>query len=155
MSLSELTAQYASGPALLRGAVAGLTRNQQLARPVPGKWSTQEVVCHIADFEVVFVDRLKSVIAEDEPQLPGRDEAAFAKRLAYHERDLEEELRLVELCRGQVVRILRTLENADLARRGIHTQAGPLTLQQLLERIINHLPHHVKFIHEKRQALGA
>ena len=34
------------------------------------------------------------------------------------------------------------------------TEAGPLTLEQLLERIIKHVEHHVKFIHEKRAALG-
>jgi uncharacterized damage-inducible protein DinB len=154
MSLADLTDQYARGPSILRAAVANLSRDQLVARPVPGKWSTLEVVCHISDFEVVFVDRLKSVIAETEPKLPGRDEAAYAARLAYHQRDLEEELQLVELCRTQVARILRTLTDDDLSRRGIHTEAGPLTLDQLLQRIINHLPHHVKFIHEKRQALG-
>lgn len=154
MSIAALTDQYAAGPAMLRQAVAGLSREQLLARPIPGKWSALEVACHIADFEVVFVDRLKSVIAENEPKLPGRDEGAFAARLAYHDRELEEELRLVELCRSQVARILRTLTDADLSRRGIHTEAGPLSLEQLLQRISNHLPHHVTFIHEKRQALG-
>ena len=154
MSLLTLTDQYARGPDVLRQVVAGMTRDQLLARPVKGKWSTLEVVCHISDFEIVYVDRLKAVIAEQDPPLPGRDEAAFATRLAYHHRELEEELQLVELCRDQVARILRTLTDADLARRGIHTEAGPLSLEVLLHRIIDHLPHHVKFIHEKRQALG-
>jgi uncharacterized damage-inducible protein DinB len=154
MSLLTLTDQYARGPDLLRQAVAGMTREQLLARPIPGKWSSLEVVCHISDFEIVYADRLKSVIAEHEPKLPGRDEAAFAARLAYEHRDLAEELSLVELCREQVARVLRTLTDADLARRGIHTEAGPLTLEQLLHRIIDHLPHHVRFIHEKRKALG-
>ncbi|MDX1945647.1 MAG: DinB family protein [Pirellulaceae bacterium] len=155
MNLATLIEQYSAGPGELRRAVSGLSREQLLARPLEGKWTTLEVVCHIADFEVVFVDRLKAVIAEHEPTLPGRDEGAFAARLAYHQRDLEEELRLVETCRGQISRILRTLTDDDLARRGIHTEAGPLTLEQLLQRIIKHLPHHVQFIHEKRQALGA
>jgi len=154
MSLATLIDQYAAGPVLVRQAVTGMSREQVRARPIEGKWSTLEVVCHLADFEVVFVDRLAAVIAENEPTLPGRDEQKFAARLAYHERDLEEQLRLIEACRGHVTRILRTLGDADLARRGIHTEAGPLTLEQLLGRIINHIQHHVKFIHEKRKALG-
>jgi uncharacterized damage-inducible protein DinB len=154
MSLATLIDQYAAGPALLRQAVAGMSREQVLARPIEGKWSTLEVVCHLADFEVVFVDRLTAVIAENEPTLPGRDEKHYAARLAYHDRDLEEQLRLVEACRGHVARILKSLGDADLARQGKHTEAGPLTLAQLLGRIINHIQHHVKFIHEKRQALG-
>ena len=39
---------YLDGPRLLRQAVAGMTNEQFLARPVPGKWSTLEVVCHPA-----------------------------------------------------------------------------------------------------------
>jgi uncharacterized damage-inducible protein DinB len=154
MSLATLIDQYAAGPALLRQAVAGMSREQVLARPIEGKWSTLEVVCHLADFEVVYVDRVTAIIAEDEPTLPGRDEQKFAARLAYHQRDLEEELRLMEICRSRTSRILRTLADADLTRRGQHTEAGPLTLAQMLERIIHHVQHHVKFIHEKRKALG-
>jgi DinB superfamily len=154
MQYTVLIDQYAAGPELLREATAGMTRDQIHARPVPGKWSTLEVVCHIADFEIVGADRLKRVIAEIEPTLFGGDERVFAARLAYHSRDLEEELRLIEACRQSVTRILRTLKDEDFGRIGKHSEAGPLTLVQLLERATNHVPHHVKFIHEKRKALG-
>jgi hypothetical protein len=153
MSLSTLIEQYAAGPALVRQAVAGMNREQVLARPIAGKWSSLEVVCHLADFEVVYTDRLMAVIAEDGPTLPGRDEKQYAARLAYHDRDLEEQLRLIEGCRSHVTRILRKLSDHDLARVGNHTEAGPLSLELLLTRIINHVQHHVKFIHEKRAAL--
>jgi uncharacterized damage-inducible protein DinB len=154
MPLVSLIEQFAAGPARLAAAVRGLSPEQVRARPIPGKWSTLEVVCHLADFEIVFADRLKSVIAEENPVLPGRDEGAFAARLAYDQRELVEELKVVELCRGQLVRILRTLSEADLARQGTHNQAGPLLLGQLLERSIQHVVHHVQFIDQKREALG-
>ena len=131
-----------------------MAREEVLARPIAGKWSTLEVVAHLADFEIVYVDRLTAVAAEDGPTLPGRDEQRFAARLAYHERDLEEEVRLIELCRGRLARVLRTLTDGDLARVGNHTEAGPLTLEQLLGRAIDHIRHHVKFIHEKRRAMS-
>jgi hypothetical protein len=153
MSLTTLIDQYSAGPALVRQAVAGMTRQQALARPIAGKWSSLEVVCHLADFEIVYVDRLAAVIAEDGPTLPGRDEQKFAARLAYHERDLEEQLRVIEGLRGHMTRVLRTLKDADLARVGNHTEAGPLSLEQLLGRATGHVQHHVKFIHEKRAAM--
>jgi hypothetical protein len=153
MPIADLIERYASGPTQLRESVAGMTRQEVLARPIPGKWSTLEVVAHVADFEVISVDRLTAVIAEEEPTLPGRDERKYAARLANDQRDLEEEIRLIELCRGRVTRILRTLTETDWLRRGIHTEAGPLTLEQLLNRIANHLEHHVPFIREKRAAL--
>lgn len=154
MRLAELIDQFAASPDILRQAVAGMSREQVRARPIAGKWSTLEVVAHLADFEIVGVDRLMAVIAENEPALPGRNETKYAARLAYHERDLEEQLRLIELCRSHVARVLRTLGEADLPRRGIHSHAGPLTLEQLLDRTTGHVAHHVKFIHAKRQALG-
>jgi uncharacterized damage-inducible protein DinB len=153
-SFPKLIEDYLAGPAQLRAAVAGLSRQQQLARPVTGKWSTLEVVCHLADFDPILADRMKRVIAEDEPKLLGADENRFAAALAYHERDLEEELTILERTRSQIARILRTLPETALQRVGHHNERGPLTLEQLLKNAINHIPHHLAFIHEKRRALG-
>src|ERR1700747_1321906 len=83
---------YLAGPRTLRQAVAGMSREQLLARPVPGKWSTMEVVCHLAAFETIGADRMKRIIAEDKPTLLGADEQRLAAALSYHDRDLEEEL---------------------------------------------------------------
>jgi hypothetical protein len=153
MELSKRIDDYLAGPPLLRNAVAGLTPAQLLARPIPGKWSTLEVICHLADFEIVCADRIKRVIAEKEPTLFGGDPEVFAARLAYHQRDAENELLLVEVVRRQVAQVLQTLKPEDLQRRGIHSQSGPLTLETLLERITAHIPHHVRFIEEKRRRM--
>jgi uncharacterized damage-inducible protein DinB len=153
-SLAEMIDRYLAGPAELRRAVAGLTPEQWRARPVPGKWSTLEVVCHLADFDPILADRMKRIIAEDRPQLLGADEKHFAAALAYHERDPEEEMILIERTRSQMARILRVLPPEALQRVGVHNERGPLTLERLLQLSINHIPHHVQFIHEKRRALG-
>lgn len=151
---AKLIDQYAAGPAQLRQAVAGMTREQLLARPVEGKWSTLELVCHIADFEPVYVDRMKRIIAQEDPTLFGGDPDLFAKKLAYHERDVNEELALIEACRVHMSRILRTLPAEAFQRRGIHSENGPMTLEKILGNIANHIPHHLPFLHEKRKALG-
>jgi uncharacterized damage-inducible protein DinB len=153
-TLARLIDDYLAGPGSLRQAVSGMSRAQLTARPVSGKWSTLEVVCHLADFEPILADRMKRVIAEERPALLGADETRFATALAYHERDLEEELTLIEKTRQQMARILRTLPETALQRVGVHNQRGPRTLEQLLSTAANHIPHHVKFIQEKRQALS-
>src|SRR5437870_10554891 len=107
--LPPLSDDYLAGIQTLRRAVAGLTKEQVQARPVPGKWSTLEVVCHIADFEPVYADRMKRVIAFDRPQLLGADEKGFAAALAYQDRDIEEELAVIETTRRQMARILKVL----------------------------------------------
>jgi hypothetical protein len=152
--LPQLIDAYLDGARTLRQSVAGMTREQLLARPVPGKWSTLEVVCHLADFDPILADRMKRVIAEDRPTLLGADEKRFAAALAYHERDLDEELAIIENTRRQMARILRRLPPEALARVGVHNERGELTLERLVTITTNHIPHHVKFIHDKRQALG-
>jgi uncharacterized damage-inducible protein DinB len=151
---SKLIDQYAAGPAQLRQAVAGLTREQLLARPIPGKWSTLELVAHLADFEPVYVDRMKRIIAQHEPTLFGGDPDLFASKLAYHDREIEEELAVIEACRAHMTRILRTLPAEAFERRGIHSDNGPMTLEKILSNIANHIPHHLPFLQEKRKALG-
>jgi hypothetical protein len=154
MSFAQLIAEYLQGPKNLRATVEGMSREQLLARPVAGKWSTLEVLCHLGDFEPVLADRMKRVIAEDKPQLIGADEQRFAAALAYHERDAREELTIIDSTRSQMARILGKLSDAAFQRVGLHNERGPLTLEQLLQGAVNHVIHHLKFIHEKRKALG-
>jgi hypothetical protein len=153
MNDEALIEQYLAGPGLLRRAVAGMTREQLLAKPIPGKWFTQEVVCHLADYEPIYADRMKRVIALQEPELLKGDPGLFATRLAYDRRDLEEELALVELTRKQMARILRALKPEDFQRKGGHSRDGVLTLENLLQRITAHIPHHVQFIEDKKCAM--
>ncbi|TWT57275.1 putative metal-dependent hydrolase YfiT [Thalassoglobus neptunius] len=86
---SQLIDDYLQGSKTLRQAVEGMTASQLDATPVKGTWSSRQVVCHIADFDTVYVDRMKRVIAEDRPPLRGGDPDEFAARLAYQERDVE------------------------------------------------------------------
>ena len=153
-SLTQLIDAYEAGPAVLRKAVSGMSRAQLLARPVTGKWSTLEVVAHLADFDPILAARMKCIIAEDKPQLIGADENLFAAALAYQDRDLEEELAIIERTRSQMARVLRKQPEEALQRVGVHNQRGPLTLERFLTMAGNHITHHVQFIAEKRKALG-
>ncbi len=152
--LKQLIDDYLLGPRLLRDIVRGLTREQLTPRPIAGKWSTLEVVCHLADFDPILADRMKRVVAEQRPTLVGADENRFAAALAYHDRDLDEELTILDKTRSQLARILRTLPESALERVGVHNERGPRTLEQLLQTAIQHIPHHLTFIDEKRRALN-
>jgi hypothetical protein len=52
-SLSELIDAYLDGIQILRQEVVGMNRPQMIARPIPGKWSTLEVVCHFVDSDQI------------------------------------------------------------------------------------------------------
>src|SRR5271154_2955731 len=100
-TLPEMIDSYLAGVQTLRQAVRGMTQDQLLARPLAGRWSTLEVVCHLADFEPIMADRMKRIIAEENPTLLGASEVRFAAALAYQDRDADEELAIVENTRKQ------------------------------------------------------
>jgi hypothetical protein len=157
MELSALVDAYVDGIRTVRQSVAGMTPTQAAARPVPGKWSTLEVVCHLADFEAIYADRIKRVLSEDNPTLMSADEQRYAACLAYQNRDLGEELALIENVRKQLARILLSAPPDALKREGVFRHEGKdekRTVESFLTSITNHIPHHVKFIHDKRAALG-
>ncbi len=149
-----LIKEYVDGAGILWHSVAGTVRSDQVARPVAGKWSILEVVCHVADIEGVFAERMKRVIAEDEPNLPNADENRWAEVLGYQQRDVNEEVAAVASLRQQMCRILLAQPAEAFSRQGVHSTAGPLSLEQLLVTVTRHLLHHVGFIKEKRRALG-
>jgi DinB family protein len=157
MSLPELIDAYLDGAHLLRRATAGMSAEQARARPIPGRWSTLEVACHLADIDTLDALRMKRLIAEDRPLLLDADETLFAAALAYQDRDLDEEVTLIEQTRRSLARILRTLPEAALARAGdyrIGQRVEQRTLEQILAKAIRHFAHHLPFVHEKRHALG-
>lgn len=154
MSFPALIDQYQAGADTLRKAVRGLSRDQLTARPVPGKWSTLEVVAHIADFEPILAERMMRVISHERPLIMVADENLFAATLDYHARDLEEELALIDVTRKRMVRILKKLPAETGNRVGVHSFKGLVSLEGILTSAANHVPHHVAFIEEKRKALG-
>ncbi len=154
-TIRQLIDDYLNGPRQLREAIAGMTAEQIDAAPVPGKWSTRQVICHIADFEPVYATRMKRVIAESEPPpLAGGFHQQFVEHLAYDQRDIDEELQMIEVTRSQMARILRRVPDEAFEKTGVHSVDGPISLQALLERITNHIPHHAQFIRKKRAALA-
>ena len=82
MTESTLT-QYETGGETLAAAIRGLSPAELMAAPIPGKWSTHQVVVHLADAEIAFADRIQRVIAHDEPKLLPWDEKKYAARLHY------------------------------------------------------------------------
>jgi hypothetical protein len=154
MSFSALIDQYATGTDALRKSVKGMTREQLVARPVEGKWSTLEVVAHIADFEPILAERMMRVISHERPLLTVADENLFAAALGYHNRDVEEELTLIDVTRKRMVRILKGLPSEAANRVGVHSFKGLVSLEAVLTSAVNHVPHHLTFIAEKRKSLG-
>lgn len=153
MSERELLDAYLTGVESLRRAVCGLTREQLLAHPVPGTWSVLEVICHLADSEGLFTERMKRVLSEERPPLLFSDPVRQAASLAYDSRAADIEVELIALMRQQMSSILRHQPANAWQRVGVHSKEGERTLVQIVQKAVVHLEHHLEFIRQKRRAL--
>ena len=154
----KLIEKFAAGGEQLSMAIRGLTREDLLAVPAPdanvGKWSIQQVVIHCMDSDLIAVDRIKRMVAEENPSLIGYDENKFVQNLFYDEQDAEIAVQLVDLNRKQFAHVLRKLPDAALQRKGTHNERGVQTAGKYIQFTIEHLDHHLKFIHAKRANMG-
>ena len=64
MNLDELLNAFSAGPQQLEDSLAGLDEDQWDLTPIDGQWSFREVVCHLADYELINAERIKRVLAE-------------------------------------------------------------------------------------------
>ncbi len=113
-----------------------------------------EVVCHLADTDANIAYRLKRVLSEDRPTFDRVKPDLMQAALAYHSREIEEELDIFDLERRQIARILQASPLECWDRVGVVGDRGDRTVSQMVSGAIDHLAHHLKFIIEKRHALG-
>ena len=153
-SPEELLSAYRKGPQLLRAAVAGMDPDALRARPIPGKMSSLEVLCHIVDSDQFMCDRVKRTVATDRPLLIGVESAAYPTPLHYHDRNPELDLALLVAQREQLAADLERLPDETWLRTAVHSENGTQTLLEIFDHAVDHLESHLLAIHEKRQALG-
>ena len=149
---SSLINAYAGGDEPLRTTLQAAAGVDVDARPISGHWSIREVVCHLADTEIVYADRMKRVIVEENPTFFEADPDLFSA-LHCASRPIDLELQVIAAVRAHMVPILRSLDSDVFQRRGEHSLDGAVTLEVLLNRVTNHIPHHLRFIEEKVAAL--
>ena len=146
--------RYAAGAALPAQSIRNLTIEELNAFPIPGTWSIQQIVMHLMDSDLIASDRMKRVIAENNPTLIGYNETDFAKNLFYDQLDAAMACEIFRLNRLLTANILRRLPDSAFARTGQHSERGSITLADLLDIYTGHLDHHLKFLRDKRKALG-
>ena len=137
---ATLIARYAAGADAFEAVVAGLSDAELNARPEPGEWTVREITHHLADGELNSAVRLRRLIAEDEPVLPGYDEMAYSRLLHYRDRAIAPSLAAMRAARASTLDLLERLTEAEWARTGTHTEQGPYSVEAWLRDYASH-PH--------------
>jgi hypothetical protein len=148
----DLLRRFEEGAELVRAAAAWITADNLDTAPAPGKWSPRQILCHLADSEMVGRDRIMRVAAEDNPTIICYDQDAWAAKLDYAVRDPTEALESFCSTRASNARLLRALPEDAWTRIGTHSTMGQLTLIELVRIYAEHAQSHAR---QLRAAVGA
>lgn len=117
-------------------------------------WTVLEVLCHLRDFEELFLERAKMTMLEDNPALPFPDPDALADELNYNEDNPALVLSHWTALRKEHLVFLDKREEGDWERPAIHPTRGKFTLHDGLFLTVwhdsNHLEQIMRILSEKR-----
>ena len=148
----KLIEQYNDGYRVIAEALTGIDDEQLDARPGPGKWSSREIVHHLADSEMTAAIRLRLLLAVDNPPIYGYNQDEFARRLFY-DRPIAASLDAFKAARLTTGEILKCMSDADWRRTGSHTEhKGNYTPERWLEIYGPHAHRHAEQILAARGA---
>jgi hypothetical protein len=150
----RLIAQYAAGVAEVNRALEGFPASGLTAHPVAGKWSAAEIVHHLGDSESISAQRLRKLLTEEHAVIQGYDEAEWARRLRYNERDFAPALAAFRAARETTHQVLLGMSDADWGREGWHTESGRYTPDTWLAIYAAHAHNHAAQITRLREALA-
>ena len=145
-----LVAKYKDGYAQVMSALDGATDEALDRQPAPGKWTSREIVHHLADSEMTSAIRLRRLLAEDAPVIVGYDQEEFARKLHY-DRPIDASLEALKGARATTTEILERMTEAEWAREGTHSESGHYTVLQWLEIYAVHAHDHAAQIRRARQ----
>ena len=115
---------------------------EQVAMCAPGKrWNAREIVCHLADCELVFSFRMKQTLAVDGPVLQPFDQEKWALR--YGNCDLASALRMFEAARRWNVLLIEAATEEERRRPATHPERGAMTFWTIVETMAGHDTNHL------------
>lgn len=116
--------------------------SETAGRPAPGKWDAREILCHLADCEVVFAYRIRQTLAEDHHVVQPFDQEKWAS--AYAAYDARAALAVFSAVRQWNLALIKTLKADALKKPVTHPERGAMTLQVILETMAGHDLNHLR-----------
>ena len=121
-----------------------LGRDDVDRRPAPDVWSPLEYGCHVRDVHVLFAQRLRAMLDEDEPTFANWDQDATALESDYAGQDASDggAATLVEAA-DAVAGIYATVTDATRGRPGVRSNGDRFTVESLGSYHLHDVVHHL------------
>jgi len=144
----RLQRQLAALPQLIEGVP-----RQNLDKRVGGKWSATENAAHLARHTELTIERVRRILAEEEPTFPPYRAEQDPEWPAWQARPFEEVMEKLRATRADLVARVALLTPEQLARTGRHARFGPLSLRAWLEFFLAHEGHHLYVLMKRARGL--
>ena len=131
----------AATPQRLRGLLDTLGAAGAERSPAVGKWSAREILCHLADCELVFAFRLRQALAEPHHVIQPFDQDRWAANYAAF--DAEGALAVFTAVRQWNLTLVRSLPPEAFSRTLTHPERGDMTFQVVIETMAGHDLNHL------------
>jgi hypothetical protein len=105
-------------------------------------WNATQVVCHLRDFEALFLQRARMTVEQEYPDLPFPDPDELAVEQRYDEQDIDTAFADWQRHREDHLFYLRELDEDQWERAARHPKRGHFTLHdQLLLTTLHDMLH--------------
>jgi uncharacterized damage-inducible protein DinB len=109
----------------------------------PERFTLRELIAHLADFDDVFLDRLRLAHESPGASVGSIDPDARASEKNYATRDVHHELDVFENRRRDLVEFLTSLSPEDWQKKFHHPDLGDVTIESYANIILAHDLSHV------------
>lgn len=113
-------------------------------RVAEGRFTLHEMVCHLADFEDVFLERMRAALKTDGAEVPDVDEGQRAIDKRYGERNAREEMEVFANRRRDMISFLEGLSKEQLGHAFTKEGLGRMTIKEYLAAISGHDLYHLE-----------
>jgi hypothetical protein len=131
----------ATTPDEIETLLAALIPERADVPPAPGKWSPAQIVCHLADCEVVFAFRLRQTLAEDAPVIQPFDQDKWAE--TYSGIGAAQALSAFKALRAWNRLLIAAALPHAATRVMTHPERGTMTFQTVVETMAGHDLNHL------------
>lgn len=132
-------------PAVLDHLSRQISPGGWTARPQPNEWSLTEIICHLRDVdEEVNLPRLRKVLDENNPFIPGMVTDPWAEERGYNQQNGIAALGRLIGIRLKILDLLQKLSPEQWERSARHAIFGPTSLRELVSIHASHDRLHVQ-----------
>ena len=118
--------------------------NPRFTTAPEGKWSGAEILSHLAEGEIVYAWRLRTVLADSGTSIPGYDQNVWVENSKYLQKLPELSLELFLTIRKANLALLRSLPSEKWNAFGIHSERGRESVADLTKMMAGHDINHLK-----------